>query len=134
MQEYGDSMGVMDIFYNTKVDIYHEENGVVNDLGIVTTILSPFAEGLKAVKNPLTVQQMQQRYGLDVDASMEFTVEYNEAVELALVNNQLLILVCDGVFYKVESGIVYDKFYVLDASINLAVTRHDEYNHSYSLR
>ena len=133
MQKYGDSMGVMDIFYNTKVDIFYEENGAVNDLGIVTTMLSPFVEGLKAVKNPLTVQQSQQRYGLDSNTTMEFTIQYNEAVELALVSNQLLILACDGIFYKVERGIVYDKFYVLDASINLAVTRHDEYN-SYSIR
>ena len=67
MQKYGDnSMSVMDVFYNTKVDIFYEENGMANDLGIVTTMLSPFVENLKAVKNPLTVQQSQQRYGLDI--------------------------------------------------------------------
>lgn len=122
------SKSVMDIFYNTEVEIFYEENGVVNELGICTTILSPFIPKLKAVKNPLTVQQMQDRYGLSVSSSMEFTVEYNEMLEIALVSNQLLILACDGIFYKVERGIVYEKFYILDASINLLVTRYDEYN------
>lgn len=115
----------MDIFYDKTVDIYSLDSGQPNELGIVKKELVPMITNMKAVKNPLTVAQAQQTYGLDITVSVEYTVEYDEMLDVALNNNKLLLLKDGDKYYKIESSIIYEQFYVLDANITLAVSKYD---------
>lgn len=117
-------VGVMDIFYNKQVSIYVQEEREINEFGIVNPRLVHLVDS-RAVSNPLNVQQAKDKYGLNTTMSVEYTIEYFEVVYQLIATGQLLFIVDNGITFKVESANVYDKFYVLDACISLAVTRVD---------
>lgn len=117
-------MGVTDVFYNKKVNIYKQQQSEPNELGIVKTELIHVVES-KAVSNPLTVSQAQERYGLNTAMSVEYTIEYFEEIYELIMSGVVLFLVDNNHQFKVESANVYEQFYVLDACISLAVTRSD---------
>ena len=117
-------MGVMDIFYDKEVSIYTQQLSQPNDLGVVETELNLICTS-KAFSNPLTVSQAQEKYGLDDSMSIEFTVEYFEEIYELISKGQTLFLMDKNTMYRVERISVQEKFYILDACINLACVRSD---------
>ena len=117
-------MGVMNLFYDREVEVIVAQDSSPNELGVVSTIYDTITY-CDAVRSQLNASQIKDRYGLDMNFSIEYTIPYNRDVYLMLVTNQVLFIVDDGIMYKVESGIVYDEFYVLDATINLICTKSD---------
>lgn len=117
-------MGVMDIFYDKEVSIYTQQLSQPNDLGIVETELNLICTS-KAFSNPLTVQQAQEKYGLNNNMSIEFTVEYFDEIHELISKEQTLILMDNHTMYRVERISVQEKFYILDACITLACIRCD---------
>ena len=117
-------MGVMDIFYNKKVSIYKQVQSEPNELGVVKNELVLITES-KAVSNPLTVRQAQERYGLNTAMSIEYTIEYFDEVYQLVMSGEVLFIV-DGLHtFKVQQVNVYEQFYVLDACMSVAVERSD---------
>lgn len=117
-------MGVMDIFYNKQVSIYKQVQTEPDDLGIVHTELELVATS-KAVSNPLTIQQAQDKYGLNATFAIEYTIEYFQDVFDMITRGQVLYLVDGTITYKIEKVNVYEQFYVLDACLSVACTRSD---------
>ena len=114
----------MKIFYNKTVEIYVQRNMPVDDLGIVHTELELVTTS-KAVSNPLTIQQLQERYGLNATFAIEYTIEYFQDVFDMITKGQVLYLVDGDITYRIERVNLYEQFYVLDASLSVACTRSD---------
>ena len=118
------SGSVLDIFFNKQVEIYKQVQSEPNDLGIVHTELELVTTS-KAVSNPLTIQQLQERYGLNATFAIEYTIEYFQDVFDMITKGQVLYLVDGDITYRIERVNLYEQFYVLDASLSVACTRSD---------
>lgn len=117
-------MGVMEIFYNKEVSIYQQSQSEPNELGIIENVLVHIVDS-KAVSNPLTIRQANEKYGLNTAMSLEYTIEYFEDVYELIMGGAVLFIVDGTQSYKIQQVNVYEQFYVLDACMSVAVERSD---------
>lgn len=110
-------------WYTEEVELFIKSKGTSNSLGIVKSEYESLGK-FGASVDPLTLTQTQQKYGMECEATTEFSIAYDSRIhDLVILQKKQLFIRFEGSLYRVDRSLYYPTFYCLDACLSFASTR-----------